>query len=229
MGYFMTHCVYWIHHAGQTDLMSQGYIGVSNNFDRRMGEHFKLGQNRYLQFAIKKYGWDALVKKKILLATEDYCLDIENKLRPQDKIGWNIVAGGGMPPSSRGKSYKRKNPSWNLGRSMSPESAKKVSQSISILWQDPEYRQRMRDAHKGHAGPMVGKTHSEASKLKQSLSKLGKPSKKKGVSVTPEALANCRAAARVQWECLHCKKVGHGIGAKNRWHFDACKHKEQIW
>lgn len=224
----MSHCVYWVRRPEHTDMATQGYVGVSNNSARRFVEHSKChkGQSRHLSFAIKKYGWDVLVKTEILIADKDYCLAIEQKLRPKDSIGWNCAAGGGMPPSSKGRRYKLKNPSWNLGLRMPPESAKKVSQSISKLWENPEYRKRMSEAHKGHAGPMVGKTHSEATKLKQSLVKLGKLSKKKGICLTPEVLENVRAASRIVWDCPYCKKQGKSKGAANRWHFEACRIKE---
>lgn len=39
----------------------------------------------------------------VLIAEQDYCTDIESKLRPEPNIGWNIICGGGLPPSFKGK------------------------------------------------------------------------------------------------------------------------------
>ena len=98
--------VYWIAHKDHADIFSQGYVGVSNNVDYRWNSHKKLRTNVHLKNAINKYGWDNLVKKVVLIGKEDYCLEIENKLRPADKIGWNLVCGGGKPPVTL----------WNKGR-----------------------------------------------------------------------------------------------------------------
>jgi hypothetical protein len=68
-------------------MFSQGYIGVSVEFKRRMKDHFHAKRNRHLRFAINKYGWQNLIKKQILIAEKDYCFDIERKLRPSDDIG----------------------------------------------------------------------------------------------------------------------------------------------
>jgi len=220
--------VYWIRHPSHTDLMTQGYVGVTNRFDRRMWEHFKLDGNRYLKFAIKKYGWDDLVKSQLLISTEEYCLEMESKLRPEDKIGWNIVAGGGKPPSSLGKRYKLSKPVWNVGISMTSESAEKVSKSIKKLWDNLDYRKHMSDAHKGKSSAMLGKKHSPESIEKMRLAHTGKVSKKKGKLLTAEQKKHLSDLSRLnEWTCPHCQKFGYSIGAKNRWHFDNCKFKEQ--
>jgi hypothetical protein len=114
----MSHCVYWIREQSHTDLMSQGYIGVSGNVDERFESHKGMysGTNNYLCNAIKKYGWDNLVKSVLVFADKDYCFDIERKLRPADQIGWNLVMGGGKPPIIRGpRPELRGRPSWNKG------------------------------------------------------------------------------------------------------------------
>lgn len=96
----MTYCVYWIREKSHTDITSQGYIGVSGQVEERFKSHKKMwsGTNIHLKNAIKKYGWDNLEKEVLLIAKKDYCLEIEKKLRPFDKIGWNLTIGGGYPP-----------------------------------------------------------------------------------------------------------------------------------
>ena len=83
--------LYWIHHKDHSDIFSQGYVGVSNNVEKRWYDHSWKAQNTHLSNAIKKYGWDNLVKKVVLIADDDYCFYIESKLRPTANIGWNIT------------------------------------------------------------------------------------------------------------------------------------------
>jgi len=222
----MTHSVYWIRRSDHTDLMTQGYIGVSNCFDRRMQEHCKFEGNRHLKFAINKYGWDNLEKIQLLISTEEYCLGMEHKLRPNDGIGWNITAGGGKPPSSLGRRYKRKTPVWNIGIGMRPESAEKLRQTVKKLWEDPEYRRRTLSAKRKNLGHRKGKKHTAESIERMRLVKIGKPSKKKGVPSNPESVKKMIETIRANpWSCPHCNKTGFNLGAGNRWHFDNCKEK----
>jgi group I intron endonuclease len=88
-------------------MFSQGYVGISKNLTRRFHHHAKRTQNAHLKNAINKYGWDNLIKQQILIADEKYCLDIEQKLRPANNMGWNIVMGGGKPPVTTRSGYKQ--------------------------------------------------------------------------------------------------------------------------
>lgn len=124
------HSVYWIHHPTHTDIFSQGYVGVSKHYKRRLYEHFAVGRNPHFKYAINKYGWDTLIKKQILIADEDYCLDIERKLRPTDDIGWNIATGGGKAPLMYGNTWNKGRASWNKGKSPSQETRDKISKKL---------------------------------------------------------------------------------------------------
>lgn len=89
--------VYWIHLPEHTDLNSEGYIGfTSKTVEKRFKQH-KTDSKRYphltLYKAMAKYG-DDLIVQTLLEGSEEYCLEMENKLRPDNKIGWNIKAGG---------------------------------------------------------------------------------------------------------------------------------------
>lgn len=90
-------CVYWIRHRDHFDIFTQGYVGITENLDHRMWRHKKCRTNAHLTNAIKKHGWDSLIKEVILISSTEYCLDIEKKLRPEKEIGWNIAIGGGKP------------------------------------------------------------------------------------------------------------------------------------
>ena len=220
------HCVYWVRHADHTDLLTQGYVGVTAYFDRRMKEHNKKTENRYFRHAIQKYGWDGLVKEQILIADEDYCLDIEAKLRPADKIGWNLVKGGGKPPVAYGNKVRLGRSPWNKGKPHSDVTKQKLSVAVAKVWEDPEHKERMKAKLKGRVSPRKGVKLSAELIEKMRMSKIGKPSKRKGVPFGQEFSAMVSERVRlVSWECPHCAKFGYGKGTKNRWHFDNCKQK----
>jgi group I intron endonuclease len=227
MAQLMQHSVYWIHHHEHTDMFTQGYIGVSNDTDRRWYEHHKKTRNAHLKNAINKYGWDNLIKTHVLIGSKDYCLHIETKLRNTENIGWNIVGGGGCPPTSK-KGHTKKTPAWNKGLKYSDERRESISKNVIELWENPEYRQRMSDAHKGQPSPMEGKKHSAKTLLQMSLVKLGKPNGRKGCKHSPEAIQRMKeVAVKESWECPHCNTQGKGKGAGNRWHFNNCKQKDK--
>ena len=92
----MTCYVYWIHRDVHTDPSSDGYVGVTNEFDRRILTHFRKPENKHLANALKKY--DDVKKDIIWEGTREECLLAEFLLRPEIGIGWNINIGGGMPP-----------------------------------------------------------------------------------------------------------------------------------
>jgi len=129
--------VYWIRASHHSDMMLDGYIGVSKNAHKRWLYGHKWSHqkgchnNKKFSNAITKHGWDSLVKTVLVVADESYCYDLERKLRPTDSIGWNLAAGGCKPPvsKSRGPDYvsplrgiPRPTP-WLIGKSTSPSIA----------------------------------------------------------------------------------------------------------
>jgi hypothetical protein len=172
----MSHCVYWIREQSHTDLMSQGYVGVSGNLRKRFGSHGGMhsGTNNYLRNAIKKYGWDNLVKSVLILADKDYCLDIERKLRPADKIGWNLVMGGGHPPIIRGpRPNLRGRAAWNKGK--------------TGLY-SPETLAKMREARLGKPPGNKGVPLTAEQRTKVSKALTGRVGSRKGVKLSPETI-----------------------------------------
>ena len=135
--------VYWIRHQDHTDIFSQGYVGVSANPKLRWYHHLRQPTNSHMKNAIDKYGWDNLVKQIVLISNNDYCLDIEKKLRPCDFIGWNATVGGGMPPRPKkgmGKGHltsqatRIKISNAGKGRQFSMESIQKISGAAKAQW-----------------------------------------------------------------------------------------------
>lgn len=95
--------VYWIHLPEHDNILEQGYIGIANNVKKRWEVHKYSPENPHLKHAVNKYGWQKLVKEIILTADREYCEFIEEKLRPTNNIGWNIIKGGKNPPILLGK------------------------------------------------------------------------------------------------------------------------------
>src|ERR1017187_2103705 len=91
--------LYWLHLPTHIDIMSEGYIGVTNRLKRRLTEHKSTSENIHLQRAFIKY--KNITHTILLEGGDDYCYEIEEKLRPHDKIGWNINKGGIKPPINR--------------------------------------------------------------------------------------------------------------------------------
>lgn len=150
--------LYWIRLPEHTDMLSEGYIGISKDANARWKWHRKSKENPHLKSAIEKYGFDHLVKQIVLIADKPYCLDIERKLRPSRKIGWNIEIGGGNPPAQRNKtSFADGFTPWNKGVPMDDETKAKVSES-----------------RKGKAAWNKGLAWSDEVKAKVSATKKGK-------------------------------------------------------
>jgi len=170
--------VYWISHPTHTDIFSQGYVGITTRKDRRLHEHRYVTQNAHLSNAINKYGWNNLLKKVVLIGDTDYCLEIESKLRPTDKIGWNIVKGGGKPPSVP----------WNKGKKARPEEV-----------------ERLRKMQLGQPSPMRGKKHKPESIEKMRLVKLGKRQTPEAIE---KARLKRLGKKQTIVCCPHCNKIG---------------------
>lgn len=220
----MTCSVYWIRCKDHTDMFSQGYIGVSKNAGRRFAQHQSRSENPHLKHAIEKYGWENLVKTEILISNEAYCLEVETKLRPTEKIGWNICVGGGMPPLLVGQTALIGATPWNKGKTYDDATKKKISAAVRLSMQNPERKEVNRQLLLNKPGLMLGKKHTTNARAKISAAKKGLPAKNKSVPVNEEQKQKLIAAVRAySWKCPHCQKEGFGRGAATRWHFGNCK------
>lgn len=94
------HVVYWIHRPEETDMHTQGYVGVSGNFAKRLEAH-KIGNGNKNVYEVFQSG-DYIIVETAFEGTEDECYNYEQQLRPQQSLGWNIAEGGGRPPSPLG-------------------------------------------------------------------------------------------------------------------------------
>lgn len=92
--------IYWIHLNDHTDVMTEGYIGMTCDLDRRMREHRQGANylNTHLAKAIRMYGWDNLqVTVLDQHHSKDYAFALEAECRKEANIGWNIAKGGDTP------------------------------------------------------------------------------------------------------------------------------------
>ena len=132
--------LYWLRLPNHNDILSQGYIGVTNNVERRWARHNRHTENEHLKNVIKKYGWENIVKEILVISSEEYCYYLENVLRPNSNTGWNICSGGGKPPISkpRGPNYKSplkgvsKQTPWMVGRKLTKEQCAAISERRKV-------------------------------------------------------------------------------------------------
>ena len=114
--------VYWIHLPHHDNITTQGYIGVTTRDpNMRLAEHVKRCENPYLKNAFE-HNIDLIKIKTLLVASEEYCYEIEIKLRPETNIGWNHNKGGDIPPKQKGKTFD-----------LSEDERKRRSERISSL------------------------------------------------------------------------------------------------
>ena len=120
--------VYWAHREGNINL-SEGYIGISRGFKGRQQNHIsgaKLGKKGHFYSALRKYDdiiWDIVAND---LSEEDACT-VEKHLRPTENIGWNMSAGGNLPPIVRSQPSKGKpRPGYNNGKKRKSRAKMKV-------------------------------------------------------------------------------------------------------
>jgi predicted GIY-YIG superfamily endonuclease len=91
--------IYWIKRKTHTNILKEGYIGFSNNVQRRYLEHSS--GNSIVSKNIQKYDdIDVIILFEFI--NEQEALDKEKELRPSKRIGWNIAVGGQIPPSTKG-------------------------------------------------------------------------------------------------------------------------------
>lgn len=93
--------VYWIHLPEHVDMFTQGYIGITKTTaKKRFYKHLSTSKSKnisrsgtILSRAIVKYG-DSLIVDTLVICSIEYAFDLENKLRPTTRIGWNTDHGG---------------------------------------------------------------------------------------------------------------------------------------
>jgi predicted GIY-YIG superfamily endonuclease len=100
--------VYWIHEAGHSDPLTEGYIGISCDPTKRMKyhSHKKNNDNYALYKALKDGAIQTILHS---CSDRESALLYESKYRPIENTGWNIIPGGKDPPSQLGKIFTSPN------------------------------------------------------------------------------------------------------------------------
>ena len=143
-----THSVYWIHLPEHNDCSSQGYVGVSNNPNRRFNEHLNVSKtsndkNPFFSRIIQKYS-NTLIQTILFQGTEEACYLLEEQLRPVKNIAWNANKGGFKPPSKTG---------WKP----SMETLEKRSKSLKGIARSNTWCENLSKAKRGSKNGMFGK------------------------------------------------------------------------
>lgn len=142
--------VYWIRLPEHVDITTQGYVGITElDVVHRLKLHKKAKPRKgmkptVIMRALAKHK-ECIVMDTILEGSRDYCLLIENKLRPERGIGWNIAIGGRAPALGVkfSDSTRKKLSDFQKGRKHSPElrkinsEAQKKYRGSLKPWDDP--------------------------------------------------------------------------------------------
>lgn len=130
--------VYWIHLQEHTDINNEGYVGItSKTVDERIKWHLKdskrvnkASYNYPIYHAFRKYE-GLLIISTICECTIEYAKSIEFKLRPSEKIGWNLKVGGNYRVyGSLTQEHRDKLSKAGKGRIVSQESIEKTRQGL---------------------------------------------------------------------------------------------------
>lgn len=162
--------VYWIHKLEELDIYNQGYVGITNDLERRLKEHKRSGL----------FVHDDMIVEVFLQGEREYCKEQEILLRPKSNIGINKAPGGGVPPDvtgiKRNEETRKKQSDNNVGmkdKKHSIESRQKMSNSKKGKPGKPhteETKQKLSKIRKGlltgDKNPMFGKSHSLETKQK---------------------------------------------------------------
>lgn len=89
----MNYTVYWYRRPVHTDPYTEGYIGITNDMERRNLEHLRSKSITHFTNALSKYD-DISYTILHLVTTPEEALALEYTYRPDINIGWNTAIGG---------------------------------------------------------------------------------------------------------------------------------------
>lgn len=161
--------VYWIHLKEHTDILTEGYIGItSRTVNQRLNQHRLAGRskrsNRGIAKVFKTHG-DDLIITTLCECSIEYAGDLEFKLRPEENIGWNVAIGGNIVKSTA--AGRKALSDLTKGRPCQPHVLAAMNKARLSKPVSEETRAKQSIAS-------TGRVWSEASKMKASLAKKGK-------------------------------------------------------
>lgn len=88
--------VYWIHAPEHSDILTQGYVGITTQSAKtRWDAHIRDTKRKNHQFGHVLKTQAELIFDVVLIGEDRaYCELMEHRLRPIPNIGWNIAPGG---------------------------------------------------------------------------------------------------------------------------------------
>lgn len=146
--------IYWIKSKDHTDFLTQGYIGYTSKTVADRAKSHKFNYKRFildgksggclkLYSEIKSIGnWSQVDMITLLEGSEEYCLDIEYKLRPNENIGWNVRVGG-----DKQVMFKRE---------VSSETKRKLAEVRKTWVMSEETKVRLSNERQGEGNPRFG-------------------------------------------------------------------------
>lgn len=124
------HTIYWIKLKQHSNILTEGYVGISVNALRRFEEHKTaktvVGNN------IRKYINDIEIVIVEKFEDKTIALAKEKELRPKNRIGWNIAIGGQIPPDNKDNENIKKKISNTLKRNGANPYSEKTHSPESI-------------------------------------------------------------------------------------------------
>lgn len=175
--------VYWIHLPEHTDMFSEGYIGMTRKTaGERFYSHKSLAKRGKINIpilnAIRKYG-DTLIVETLVICTPEYAVWLENKLRPDKGIGWNLAAGGEFPSVNRvvTEAARLNQSKAQLGRKHPEEVKKKIGEANSRrVWTEESKAKASKSK--------TGTTMSPEARAKISLAGMGRTQSPESIQKT---------------------------------------------
>jgi group I intron endonuclease len=199
------------------------YIGFDSKWPNRQIVHKSASKKQDYKFyrAIRKYEWDNFQwsilyqsqdKDHTLKVMENYFINEYDSFHN----GYNSTLGGDGTLGRKHTLEERLNQSISTKEKPRPQTPEHIKKRIDSLKKNP-------DAFK----TMLGKKHSDESKLKMSLAQKGIKKSETHKSKMAYQILN-----KTLIECPHCHKTGQYVNMK-RWHFDKCKflvpHRTEIF
>lgn len=173
--------VYWIHLPEHTDILTQGYVGLTKQgAKKRFWSHKNSAKHpgsshKIISKAFNKYG-DKIIVTTLVVCDKDYAKFFENKLRPTDFIGWNMNAGGYIPSIKSPEVLKasaEKRKKTMEGRYLCGENHWNWKGGISFNKHQPYTPERRKIAQAITAEKLRGRKASAETRKKQSDAKIG--------------------------------------------------------
>lgn len=159
----MNSFVYWIYDDSCSDVLTEGYVGVTKDVENRVKSHLR--KNRVPSDSTYKILFEG---------TREECFNYERQLRPTKNIGWNNAIGGShgwRVGFSHSEETKQKLKSKWTDERKSTASIFKAQQNKKLIGQK---RLKQSEAMTGSKNPMFGTTRPDHVKDAVRSAHLGK-------------------------------------------------------